>query len=660
MSGGSGNDILTGNSLGNVLAGNAGNDTLTGGAGNDFLFGELGNDTYVFGVASAAEADTVIEVTNAGTDTLDFFSLTTALTVNLVLNTAQTVHFNRTLKLNSTAVIENVIGGSSNDTLTGNSLVNRLTGNAGNDMLTGGAGNDSLIGGLGDDRYVFDTAMVAEADIVTEVSSQGTDTLDFSSLTTALTVNLVLNTVQTVHSNQTLKLNSTAVIENVLGGSSNDSLTGNSLVNVLTGNTGNDMLTGGAGDDSLIGGLGDDTYVFSVASASEDDTVTEAANAGTDTLDFSTITTTVNVNLRTSAVQTVHDNRTLKLNTTNTFENVIVGADGGIQLGNGILSIYGRSTADFITVYSGPGQVGIFFNEQEYLYNTTDFSSINIFGYGGNDRLGVIGTSKPVAIYGGLGNDQIVTSDEITIGAKLYGEDGNDTLVGGGRNGELYGGKGDDTYRLASLQTQINKVFENENEGTDTLELAQMLTSVNLNLSTTDLQNVYAKGTLKLNSGSTFENAVGGTGNDTLIGNSLDNALTGNKGHDVLVGNSGADELLGGAGRDILIGGNGLDTLDGDEDDDILIAGRTSHDALVANLNDLRTGWIAGSTYAARITSLRAGVGGTASSLKKKVNVVNDAGENDSLTGGTGTNWYFRAVDDVITDLFAGETIDLL
>ena len=47
-------------------------------------------------------------------------------------------------------------------------------------------------------------------------------------------------------------------------------------------------------------------------------------------------------------------------------------------------------------------------------------------------------------------------------------------------------------------------------------------------------------------------------------------------------------------------------------------------------------------------------------SLKAKTNVVNDAGEDDVLTGGTGTDWYFRAVDDAISDLFAGETIDVL
>ena len=37
-----------------------------------------------------------------------------------------------------------------------------------------------------------------------------------------------------------------------------------------------------------------------------------------------------------------------------------------------------------------------------------------------------------------------------------------------------------------------------------------------------------------------------------------------------------------------------------------------------------------------------------------------DAGEDDVLVGATGTDWFFRAVDDVITDLFAGEILDLL
>jgi Ca2+-binding RTX toxin-like protein len=49
--GGSGDDNLTGNSLGNILVGGAGNDVLTGGAGRNLLIGGLGADTVTGGSA---------------------------------------------------------------------------------------------------------------------------------------------------------------------------------------------------------------------------------------------------------------------------------------------------------------------------------------------------------------------------------------------------------------------------------------------------------------------------------------------------------------------------------------------------------------------------------------------------------------------------------
>ena len=91
-----------------------------------------------------------------------------------------------------------------------------------------------------------------------------------------------------------------------------------------------------------------------------------------------------------------------------------------------------------------------------------------------------------------------------------------------------------------------------------------------------------------------------------------------------------------------------------------MIAGRTTSDALFSNLNDLRTEWISANPYATRITNLRAGVGVSVASLKAKVNVFNDAAAIDTLTGGGGTDWYFSALDDVITDLLAGESLDVL
>ncbi len=201
---------------------------------------------------------------------------------------------------------------------------------------------------------------------------------------------------------------------------------------------------------------------------------------------------------------------------------------------------------------------------------------------------------------------------------------------------------------------------KNLNEGVDTLNFAYLTASVVLNLGSTSVQTVHTNRTLKLNSLSTFENAVGGTSSDTLLENTLANRLTGGLGDNILVGMEGDDILEAGNGRDILIGGLGLDTLNGGAGDDILIAGRTMSDTSLSNLNTLRTQWVSANTYAVRIANLRAGVGSPVVSLKARTNVLNDAGEDDSLTGGSNSDWFFRAVDDVITDLFAGELIDVL
>ncbi|MFT3673404.1 M10 family metallopeptidase C-terminal domain-containing protein [Aestuariivirga sp.] len=55
-----------------------------------------------------------------------------------------------------------------------------------------------------------------------------------------------------------------------------------------------------------------------------------------------------------------------------------------------------------------------------------------------------------------------------------------------------------------------------------------------------------------------IENAAGGSGNDTITGNDLDNILRGNAGDDILTGGGGADILIGGDGNDTFY----ADTLD--------------------------------------------------------------------------------------------------
>ncbi len=73
--------------------------------------------------------------------------------------------------------------------------------------------------------------------------------------------------------------------------------------------------------------------------------------------------------------------------------------------------------------------------------------------------------------------------------------------------------------------------------------------------------------------GSVIENAIGGAGNDTIIGNDVANSLIGGAGADSIWGNAGADTLEGGAGDDVLLGGSGNDVyvINPGDGDDVIV-----------------------------------------------------------------------------------------
>ena len=148
-----------------------------------------------------------------------------------------------------------------------------------------------------------------------------------------------------------------------------------------------------------------------------------------------------------------------------------------------------------------------------------------------------------------------------------------------------------------------------------------------------------------------IEIVLGSAMNDTIRGNSLAN---------ILVGNAGNDTLDGRGGNDILIGGLGLDVINGGSEQDILIAGRTTYDAQLVSLRTLLSTWNTASPYATKVDSLRLGVGSPVVRLKAKTTVLNDTFASDQLTGSTQEDWFFAALDDVLTDLAAGESVDLL
>jgi serralysin len=70
--------------------------------------------------------------------------------------------------------------------------------------------------------------------------------------------------------------------------------------------------------------------------------------------------------------------------------------------------------------------------------------------------------------------------------------------------------------------------------------------------------------------GTTIENAVGGSGNDDISGNTANNRLEGRDGNDLLWGDAGGDVLDGNGGNDLVQGGRGNDLLDGGAGNDEL------------------------------------------------------------------------------------------
>ncbi len=96
--------------------------------------------------------------------------------------------------------------------------------------------------------------------------------------------------------------------------------------------------------------------------------------------------------------------------------------------------------------------------------------------------------------------------------------------------------------------------------GTDTLDLSGTGFSQVINLEEGTFSDVMGMtSNLAIAFNVSIENAKGGSGQDVINGNGLDNRLFGNAGNDTLNGGEGNDTLWGGLGADILNGGNGQD-----------------------------------------------------------------------------------------------------
>ncbi|KZD20585.1 DUF5801 repeats-in-toxin domain-containing protein [Tardiphaga robiniae] len=427
-----GNDILAGGNGNDFIDGGAGNDTIAGGAGNDTLVGGSGDDTfnYVIGdgtdiVGGGLGTDTLAITGTSGDDTLTItvsggvittFNSSTLTGVEIVTadlgshgsagdvlsyaGTTEGVAVNLALGTAtgfiSVANIENVTGGSGDDTLIGNSGANALIGGIGNDVLTGGAGSDSLNGGTGNDTFVFNAVAGTSTDsgrVNNGSNDTGQDTIvGFSASDDTIKI-IATNVSSFVHGTNTAVdpsgfSNTTAVVDlgsgdagdvvitfsggtptesnfearlqyDLTGTSGNDTLTGGALNDLLSGGAGgdtlnggigNDTLTGGIGNDTLTGGLGADRFVFAEAGSSNRDTILDFSNSQGDVLDFSAL-----LGAGTGAAangSNINDYVKLTQSGSNILVQVDVnGATGGAQWADvATLQGYGTSNADIVKI----------------------------------------------------------------------------------------------------------------------------------------------------------------------------------------------------------------------------------------------------------------------------------------------------------------------
>jgi Ca2+-binding RTX toxin-like protein len=141
------------------------------------------------------------------------------------------------------------------------------------------------------------------------------------------------------------------------------------------------------------------------------------------------------------------------------------------------------------------------------------------------------------------------------------------------------GGAGNDTMRGG--------------EGIDCADYEAVAVALNVNLATGAASGEGVDILLEI------ENISAGSGNDTLVGNSVSNDIEGGLGNDMVDAGVGNDTLEGGVGNDSLLGGTGNDELMGGVGNDTMRGGEgidcADYEAVSVALNvNLATGTASG------------------------------------------------------------------
>lgn len=692
---GAGNDNVRGDFGMDLLLGGDGDDTLDGGDCSDFLHGGEGNDTLIGGLGTLLRKKKV---------SIDFGDL-------LIGGPGRDVMHGDD-ELDGSAGIDVLIGGEGNDDLLGANggellvgkfsmtLGNLLIGGRGSDLLAGKAGVDVIIGGVGldtleggsGDRLELGSNFTIElgdlliggpdADLLRGdgPSEVGIDVLiggDGDDTITGGPGGEII--AKDFH----FKLGNLA-----FGGPGDDRISAAEGIDLLIGGAGGDTLEGGAGDqvsfgssgvkidfgDLLFGGPGNDKL-----HGDRDGNGTPQAdgidlligNGGADEAyggagGIVELNGSVQIRFGNFFFGNSGDDR-LVANYLNanppaeqsgidlmfggTDHDVIDGDGGGditlpsppaipqffVNFGNLMIGGPGpddlASGSGFDLAFGGPGSdtvnsgAGI-----DLVFGNGDADTTLSGGDGGFVWITISGVLTPIPfgniIFGNDGNDRLISGgrlDEIDL---LFGNDCNDTIsAGGGLLDLVFGNRGQDTI---AGEDGIDFIFGGKQNDTIATGSAAGADNGIINFAFGGLGEDRLTGgaSIDILFGNRDADIVSGGGGefDLLFGNREDDEVRGDAGPDIVLGGHENDLVEGGDGPDLVFGGIGTDRVDGGQGVDLAFGGQDDD----------------------RVTA----TGST------EVELLFGGGDVDLLRGGSGIDLLFGGGGD--DDLYAGNGLDIL
>jgi Ca2+-binding RTX toxin-like protein len=352
-----------------------------------------------------------------------------------------------------------------------------------------------------------------------------------------------------------------------------DSIAGNGGDDSITAGDGNDTIDGGDGDDTIEGGAGDD-YIIGGAG----DSIT--GGEGADTIYIDPMALDANgayaAGVFVDGSATGTDNDTLDLTGFAFYDNLVQTTDPDTN-----------STSGSVVVFDANG------NSQTITFN--EIENLLLPPPPPNGVVDGLGTSEYMDnTYIDADGDQIGSGDDT-----IYGNGGDDTILGGNGNDHIYGGEGDDLLRPGPGSDSVYGGLGNDTlelsaddyldggDGTDVLDatwgnFGETVTFNSDNSGQTDNNTTFkdievfmsdggadsydaslATGDLIIQTGADNDTVVGGSGNDSIEGVSGNDALRGGAGADTLVGGDGNDTFIIGSAAegagDAIVGGNGAD-----------------------------------------------------------------------------------------------------